>query len=189
VGTHVAERLLQEGAHVIVADVCEDAVDRARAFGATIESPANIYATDCDILSPCALGGILNRETIPRVKAKIIAGGANNQLASASDGDELHRRGILYAPDFVASAGGVIALHHEVYGDFRSELVAELAARVGQIMDQVVCVSRRDGIPTYLAADRIAETRMETMRKLRSMHPARTMRLTSTARHAQCARW
>jgi leucine dehydrogenase len=186
VGTHVAEYLLQEGAHVIVADICEDALERARALGATIGSPVNIHAADCDILSPCALGGVLNRETIPTIKATIVAGGANNQLQTAADGDEVHRRGILYAPDFVASAGGVIALHHEVYGEFRKDLLPELAARVGRIMDQVICVSRRDGIPTYLAADRIAEARMDAMRRLRTMHRATRPSLKGRTCHAHC---
>jgi leucine dehydrogenase len=170
VGTHTAEQLIKEGAKLVVADIHGSAVDRAKKLGAVIVSADDIYSVECEIFSPCALGGVLNRDTIPKLKAKVVAGGANNQLQSTSDGDALHQRGIIYAPDYVASAGGCIALHHEVYGDYRPELLPELAHRVGEIMDQVICRSHSQGIPTYLAADHLAEERMESVRQLKPIY-------------------
>jgi leucine dehydrogenase len=170
VATHAAEELLKEGANIVVADIQSEAAERAKNIGATVVSPDEIYGVSCDIFSPCALGGVLNSETIPKLKAKVIAGGANNQLLSPTDGDTLHQRGILYAPDFVASAGGCIALHHEVYGDYREELLPDLAHRVGEIMDRVICRSRSEKIPTYLAAEFIAEERMKSVRQLKPIY-------------------
>src|SRR5207302_8349236 len=143
------------------------AVERAKNLGAEVVAPDEIYEVPCDIFSPNALGGVLNDGTIPRLKAKVIAGGANNQLQSPSDGEALHQRGITYAPDYVASSGGCIALHHEVYGDYRAEMIPELARRVGEIMDKVLCKSHTESIPTYLAVDRIAEERMIPVRQLK----------------------
>jgi len=170
VATHAAEELLKDGAHLVVADINSEAAERAKTLGAKIVSPDEIYSVSCDIFSPCALGGVLNSQTIPRIRAKVVAGGANNQLLSPSDGDALHQRGILYAPDFVASAGGCIALHHEVYGDYRQELLPDLAHRVGGIMDRVICRSRSQQIPTYLAAESIAEERMKSVRQLKPIY-------------------
>jgi leucine dehydrogenase len=171
VGTHTAEQLIKEEAKLVVADLHAGAVERAKKLGAVIVPPDDIYSVECEIFSPCALGGVLNRDTIPNLKAKVVAGGANNQLASPADGDALHQRGIMYAPDYVASAGGCIALHHEVYGDYRPELVVELARRVGEIMDNVICRSRRQAIPTHVAADRLAEERIESVRQLKPIYP------------------
>jgi leucine dehydrogenase len=170
VGSHTAEQLLKEGAKLIVSDTDGSAVERAKDIGAAIVSPNEIYSVDCEIFSPCALGGVLNSDTIPRLKAKVIAGGANNQLLSPSDGDALHQKGITYAPDYVASSGGCIALHHEVYGDYHPEMVPELGRRVWEIMDQVLCKSRSESIPTHLAADRIAEERMRSVRQLKPIY-------------------
>jgi len=172
VGTHTARYLLEEGAKLVVADTSADAVTRARELGAAIVPPGDIHGVECDIFSPCAFGGVLNRSSIPALRARVVAGGANNQLASTSDGDALHERGILYAPDYVASAGGVIALHHEVYGSFRPELIPELASRVGNIMEEVIGLSREQGIPTYLAADHIAEQRMASVGRIKAIYRA-----------------
>jgi leucine dehydrogenase len=167
VGTHAAEQLIKEGAKILAADTDRCAVERARDMGAEIVSPDDIYSIECEIFSPCALGGVLNSTTIPRLKAKVVAGGANNQLLSSSDGDVLHQRGIIYAPDYVASSAGCIALHHEVYGNYHPRMVPEFARRVGAIMDQVLHKSRTADIPTYRVADRIAEKRMRSVRQLR----------------------
>ncbi len=166
VGGHVAALLAQEEARIVVADPQGDAVEGARRLGATVVKPEEIYRVECDVFAPCALGGVLNADTVPVLKAKVVAGGANNQLRSPADGDALHARGIIYAPDYIASAGGVIALHYEVYGDFDPDLIPALAARVGAIMDRVLECSVGEGIPTYLAADRLAEQRMNAMRNL-----------------------
>jgi len=175
VGTHTAELLVKSGAKLVVADIHDEALEGAKKLGASTVPPGEIYSVECDIFSPCALGGVLNSETIPKLKARIVAGGANNQLLTPEDGDFLHRRGILYAPDFVTSSGGVIALHHEVYGSFRPEFVPDLAMRVGEIMDQVIHESQSRGIPTHQAADRLAEERMASVGRLKPIF--RTHRL------------
>ena len=170
VGIHTAEPLIEEGARLTVADIHEGPLARAREMGATIVPPKQIYDVECDILSPCALGGILNGDTIPRLKARIVAGGANNQLLAPSDGDELHRRGILYAPDYLASAGGVVALHHELYGDYQPELIPELAQRIYDATERVVDLSRSEDIPAHLAGDRLAERRLKPVRQLKPIY-------------------
>lgn len=167
VGTHTAELLVKSGAKLVVADIHDEALESAKKLGASTVPPDEIYSVECDIFSPCALGGVLNSETIPKLKARIVAGGANNQLLSPEDGDCLHRRGILYAPDFVTSSGGVIALHYEVYGSFQPEFVPDLARRVGVIMDQVIHESQSRGIPTHQAADQLAEERMASVGRLK----------------------
>lgn len=115
VGWYLCTLLATAGAKLIVTDVDQTQVDRAvTAFGATAVTPDEIYAVQADIFAPCAIGGILNAQTIPQLKVGIVAGGANNQLASPKDGVALHQAGILYAPDFVANGGGIINVATEI---------------------------------------------------------------------------
>ena len=117
VGRYLATELHEAGAKLIVTDI-----DPARAngvaseTGATVVEPDAIYDAEADIFAPCALGGIINDDTIPRLKVEIVAGGANNQLLEERHGSALERRGLLYAPDYVANAGGVINVYREVAG-------------------------------------------------------------------------
>src|SRR5690606_6939858 len=105
----LCEYLHKEGAKLIVTDINKEAVQRAvDAFGATAVEPGEIYSQDADIFAPCAMGAIINDETIPQLKVKVVAGSANNQLKEERHGDELEARGIVYAPDFVINSGGVI---------------------------------------------------------------------------------
>lgn len=114
VGSHLCRLLHEAGARLTVADVRKDRAERlARDLGATVVDAAVIHAVDADIFAPCALGGIVNERTLPQIKAKAIAGAANNQLASAQLGAELQRRDILFAPDYVINAGGVIGAVEE----------------------------------------------------------------------------
>ena len=116
VGMGVAKQLHAEGAKLIVADVNRDVVRRAvEAFGAREASPDGIVTAECDVLSPNALGAILNDDTVPRLSAKIVAGGANNQLARDAHGAMLSERGILYAPDYVINGGGIIRVAAQIY--------------------------------------------------------------------------
>lgn len=160
VGYYLASNLHQAGARLIASDVDEAKVDRvAKEFGALAVAPDEIYASDADIFAPCALGGIINDETIPRLKVEIIVGGANNQLLEARHGDELHTRGVLYAPDYAANAGGMINGCRELLGWEASRSLA----KVDEIYDTVLAIFRTaeaEGIPTYKAADRLAERRM-----------------------------
>ena len=116
VGIQTAKHLTKEGAKLLVADVHEEARKKAQQLGATLVEPENIYEIPCDIFSPCALGGVLNSDTIPKLRCTIVAGGANNQLLNDKDGDALKKRGILYGPDYIINAGGLIQDNPEATG-------------------------------------------------------------------------
>lgn len=125
VGHHLVEHLLADGAAVVVSDVNEAALERARGLGATTCSVADLPGSDCDVYAPCALGGSLREEVVPRISAEVICGAANNQLATPGVAQALAQRGILFVPDYIANAGGLIqvgdeALHMDS-GGFRFE--------------------------------------------------------------------
>jgi leucine dehydrogenase len=157
VGADLVTLLQADGADVLVSDV-DDA--RAAATGATVVPPDDVYDTECDIYSPCAVGGTLNATTIPRLRCRIVGGSANNQLAEPEDARRLHERGILYAPDFIINAGGVIQLVGlEDRGWDEEELQRNLRA-VGDTLREIFA---RGGDPAEaaeeLAAERIAAAR------------------------------
>jgi len=162
VGYYLASNLHQAGARLIVSDVDAAKVDRVvKEFGAVAVAAAEIYASDADIFAPCALGGIINDETIPQFKVEIVVGGANNQLLEARHGDELHKLGLLYAPDYAANAGGMINGCRELLGWEASQS----AAKVDEIYDTLLDIFRMaeaEDIPTYKAADRLAERRLQS---------------------------
>jgi leucine dehydrogenase len=160
VGGRLIELLMQGGASVIATDVDERRLDALARQGIRVVSPDAALTAECDVLAPCAVGGMLNAETIPHLRCKAVAGGANNQLQSAGDADLLRRRGIPYAPDFVINAGGVL------HGGGIEELHwtrAELDARLAGIGDSVYEIfqrAERDGVSTDAAARRIALDRI-----------------------------
>lgn len=169
---HVAytlcKHLHEEGASLIVTDINKEAVQRAvEDFGAKAVEIDEIYSVDCDIFAPCALGAIINDDTISKIKAKVVAGAANNQLKETRHGDSLHEMGIVYAPDYVINAGGVINVADELNGYNRDRALKKVETIYDNIAS-VIEISKRDNIPTYLAADRLAEERIERMRKSRS---------------------
>lgn len=160
--------LHDDGAQLIVTDINEGAVKRVvEEFGATAVDPAEIYAQDVDIFAPCALGAIINDQTIPQLKAKVIAGSANNQLQESQHGQVLHELGIVYAPDYVINAGGVINVADELYG-YNRERAMKRVEGIYDSITKVIEISKRDGIPTYLAANRLAEERIERISKSRN---------------------
>lgn len=162
VGYYLAKNLASQGATLFVSDVNQAATQRAKEFGATILSPEEIYHADCDIFAPCALGGVLNDMTIPRLRCKVVCGGANNQLLEDRHAEALAIRGIVYGPDFIANAGGVINLAQEVAPGGYSEKLA--TARVNKIYDnmrQVLEIASSERITTAQAANRLAEQRIE----------------------------
>lgn len=164
----LCEFLHEEGAKLIVADINKEAVKRAvDAFGATAVDPNDIYDVECDVYAPCALGATVNDETLERLKAKVIAGSANNQLKTTKHGDILHERGIVYAPDYVINSGGVINVADELNG-YNQERAMKKVETIYDSLAKVFEISRRDNIPTYVAADRMAEERIESVRKSRS---------------------
>lgn len=169
---HVAyslcKHLHDEGAQLIVTDINKQAVERAvNDFGAKAVDPDDIYGVECDIFAPCALGAVINDNTLGQLKAKVIAGSSNNQLKDESHGDQLHEMGIAYAPDYVINAGGVINVADELHG-YNHERAMKKVEAIYDNVSKVFEISKRDGIPTYAAADRLAEERIARIRKSRS---------------------
>jgi len=170
VGSHLARHLRYEGAHMLVADINEEAIKRAvEEFGATPIKPNEIYSVDCDIFSPCALGGIINGQTIPRLKCRIVAGGANNQLGEEKHGDSLQQKGILYAPDFIINAGGVINISVELTG-YNVDLARTQVAEIYHTVEKVIALAKSERISTARAADKLATDRIEEVRKVRRIY-------------------
>jgi leucine dehydrogenase len=169
VGVHLARILRREGMEVLVADLdAARAEVVARESGARVVSPDEILAADCDVLAPCALGGVVNRETVSRVKARIVCGSANNVLATLEDGDALARREILYAPDYLVNAGGLIR-GAEFYLLGRKQSWGSLE-RIYHRMKRVIQVAREQGIATARAADQLAEARLKRPKTYRDLH-------------------
>jgi leucine dehydrogenase len=166
VASYLAEHLLKDGAQLIVTDINKEALDRAqRLEGVTVVAPENIYDTHCDIFSPNALGGILNKDTIPLLKCEVICGGANNQLWGEQDAKRIEARGILYAPDYVVNAGGIINISVEMQGSYEPERAREKTLHIYDTLEEVIIVARQRGITTAEAADHIAEKRLRGVRK------------------------
>ncbi|ASK63253.1 leucine dehydrogenase [Virgibacillus phasianinus] len=164
----LCEHLHEEGANLIVTDINKEAVNRAvNAFGAKAVDPDDIYGVDCDIYAPCALGATINDETIPQLKAKVIAGSANNQLKTTEHGDIIHEKGIVYAPDYVINSGGVINVADELNG-YNATRAMKNVESIYDILLKIFAISKRDNIPTYVAADRMAEERIASVRASRS---------------------
>ncbi|MGE8005529.1 Leu/Phe/Val dehydrogenase [Lysinibacillus sp. NPDC093216] len=164
----LCEYLHNEGAKLVVTDINQAAIDRVvNDFGATAVAPEEIYSQEVDIFSPCALGAILNDETIPQLKAKVVAGSANNQLQDSRHGDYLHELGLVYAPDYVINAGGVINVADELYG-YNRERAMKRVEGIYDSIEKIFEISKRDGIPTYVAANRLAEERIARVSKSRS---------------------
>ena len=164
VGSHLARELHRAGADLIVTDIDATRVDRVvKEFGATAVPLHDIYGVQADIFAPCALGGILNDDTIPQLQVEIVAGAANNQLLEDRHGDALESRGMLYAPDYVANAGGVINVYSELTGWSRERSLRK-ADEIYETVLSVFALAKRTGIPTYQAADRVAEQRIAAVR-------------------------
>ena len=170
VATHTAHHLMKEDAALIVTDVFDGALDRARDLGLKVVKPDDIYGIDCDIFAPCALGGVINPETIPQLKCKVIAGGANNQLLSESDGEALHRMGIMYGPDYILNSGGIINVESEISGIYNADRAREKTERVYEIMERVISISKTEEIPSAKAADRLAEERLKSVQGIRPVY-------------------
>ena len=167
VGSEVVPLLVKEGARVAVADIDREKVEAiANRFSVPALHPDEIIGRDADIFCPCALGGIINAETIPRFKVKIICGSANNQLREERDGQAIEARGILYAPDYIVNAGGTIFDTDRLNpGGFNRERAMTNVSRIYETMSSLIRISRDERIPTYRAADLLAERRIEAVRK------------------------
>ena len=157
VGLHLCRFLHEAGAELFISDVNGDNLKMATdEMPATVVAPGELLFADVDVLAPCALGNILTSATIPKVKAKIIAGAANNQLSTSDDGVRLAERDILYAPDYVINAGGIINVAAEYYGNSSED---DVRADVGRIKDRLQDIfkqAKETGRPTHELADELA---------------------------------
>ena len=162
VGRYLAGELHEAGAKLIVTDIDPKRAERvAKETGAKVVGTDEIYSVTADIFAPCALGGIINDKTIPQLKVEIVAGGANNQLLEPRHGDILEQRGVTYAPDYVANAGGVINVYGEVAG-WDAEKALKKADEIYDTMLGVFEIAKAESIPSYEAADRLAERRLSS---------------------------
>lgn len=165
VGIALVEMLAASGVELIVADVNEKATDTASIeFGAKVVAVDEIHRVDCDIFSPCALGADLNETTIGQLACAAVIGSANNQLAVDSDADRIAARGILYAPDFVVNAGGIINIAAEV-GGYSIEKSDQMVDKIYDNLTEVLTAAVDLGISTEEAAEHVAESRIEAARK------------------------
>ena len=157
VGGELARLLVAAGATVLAADLDEE---RAAATGGEVVPAADALRVECDVYAPCAAGGTLNADSIPRLRCRVVAGSANNQLAEPGDADRLHDRGIVYAPDFVINAGGAVQLigvEEEGWDEGRLE---RGLAGIGDTLRELFAISRREGVTPASAAERLVARRL-----------------------------
>ncbi len=168
VGEHLARHLVEAGAKVVATDIDKARADRiARELRIELVEPDAIYDVDADVFAPCALGAVLNDDTIERCRFKIVAGAANNQLAEDDHGEALRERGILYAPDYVINAGGLINVYNELEG-YNHERALRMTRGIYTNLRQIFALAKAQRISTNRAADRVAEDRIATVAKLKS---------------------
>jgi leucine dehydrogenase len=165
VGAALVRHLLDAGATVTVADIHADRLAPLQELGAAVVPAEQIHQVECDVYSPCALGAVIRPETIGRLRCRVIAGAANNQLSDAAMGDELKQRGVVYAPDFAINAGGVINIGEELGGRvYDAERARQSVERIEQTLGDVFERSRRDGVAPHRAAEQMARDRISAAR-------------------------
>ena len=169
VGKHLIDYLVKEGAEIMITDIFEDRLKEiANASGATVVDPNVIYDIPMDIYAPCALGATINDQTISRLKCAIVAGAANNQLKDeAKHGKILMDNGIVYAPDFLINAGGVINVAAEYYGDYHEETVFSQTEKIYDTCLGILNKSEKENIPAQQAAIEVAKARIEAMGRVK----------------------
>ncbi len=171
VGRRLVEHLREDGANVVITDVDPAAVARVRTAHPevdVVDGHAAITGADIDVYSPCALGGALDDVTVAALRAKIVCGGANNQLAHPGIEKQLADRGVLYAPDYVVNSGGVIQVADEIEG-FDFERAKQKASGIFATTRQIFAIGADEGVPPAVAADRLAERRMSEIGRLRGI--------------------
>ncbi len=171
VGYHLARLLREQDAKVFVTDIHDDNVQRCvDELGCEAVDPDEIYDVDADVFAPSALGAVLNHDTLPRMRFRIVCGSANNQLADPDIGDVLHARNILYAPDYAVNAGGLMNVYLELEG-YNPDKARHMVRGIYQNILNILKKAQQEDLPTHRAADLLAEQRIEQMRRLK---PART---------------
>jgi leucine dehydrogenase len=172
VGYNLAKHLRTEGAKVFVTDINDERVEQVvDECGAEAVPMAQIFDVDATVFSPCAMSAVINEDTLPRLKCQIVAGGANNQLDSDALGTELEKRGILYAPDYVINSGGLINSAIELDG-YDQERALRAVGKIYEIITRVFQIADREGIPSWLAAKRLAESRIATLARMKQPYVA-----------------
>jgi leucine dehydrogenase len=167
VGYFVGKHLFEEGAKLIVTDIDPQRVKAVvQDFKATAVAPEEIYDQRADIFTPCALGAVINDDTLRRLKVEIVAGGANNQLAEDRHGVQLEAQGMTYAPDYVINGGGLINVNAELHG-WTMERARNKAGEIYDTILRVFEIAKEEGIPSYRAADLLAEQRIAAVAKVR----------------------
>ncbi|MGZ3696964.1 MAG: Leu/Phe/Val dehydrogenase [Bdellovibrionota bacterium] len=163
VSYYLLEHLMADGAEVIACDIDQEVIDRAtKKYGVETVAPEAIYDVPCDIFAPSALGAVIHGGTLARLKTKIIAGAANNQLATPADGFEVQRRGIAYAPDYAINAGGLINIYYERSpGGYSRTKAFDHVAKIGPTITEILERAKVENLPTHVIADRIAEERVQ----------------------------
>ena len=157
-GGRLAELLKQDNCRIIATDINQDHIQSLREkIDFDVVEPEEIYSAPCDIFAPCALGGILNHQTIPQLLCQIVAGSANNQLLTEEDGERLHRRGILYAPDYAANAGGVINISCEIGQRYDKQKALLLTAGIEKTLLEIYQLAHKQKLPTNIIANALAE--------------------------------
>ena len=173
VGANLVEHLLADGARVVVSDVSAAAVERVRAVSSAVEvlDVEALRVADADVYAPCALGGSITDDLVPQLQARVVCGAANNQLEHPGVEKLLADRGVLYAPDYVANAGGLCQVADEAVGrgGFSFERAKAKATGIFDTTQAVLRLAEADGVPPAVAADRLAERRMADVGRVRSM--------------------
>jgi leucine dehydrogenase len=175
VSYQLIKNLTKEGAKVYICDIFAEKAERiAKEFGAEIVSPDDIYDLDVDIFSPCALGGVVNDETIDRIKAPVIAGGANNILEDENiHGQQLIDKGVVYAPDYVINAGGLINVANELEG-YDHDRASQQVTRIYDTMLDILRYSKEHNLPSIQASNILAKKRIENIGKVKSIYSSKS---------------
>lgn len=178
VGHHLAKHLTKAGAKLYGTDIDEEATQRVSdELAIEIVSAEEIMEADVDIFAPCALGAVLDQDTIPKLRCKIVAGAANNQLAKEHrDGAALKERDILYAPDYVINAGGLINVYNELGGEYQRERAMRMTRGIYLNLMGVFKIAKENDVPTSIAAEKLAERRIKKIQQLGSRHWGRFIR-------------
>ena len=180
VGSNLVAYLVKEGAVVTVADIDTERVENmVKKHQVAATSPDQILEIETDVQAPCALGAILNDQSLQKLKCKVVCGGANNQLAELRHAESLRELGILYAPDYLVNAGGLMNVFVELEG-YSTERAFEKTHQVYDNLMSVFKISKRDNISTQLAADRLAEERIESIGRIQRIHTGRATRQFTT---------
>jgi leucine dehydrogenase len=171
VGKNLCKLLKADGAELYITDIDAEKVSRiAKELGATAVDKDKIFDVDCDIFAPCALGGVLNDDSLSRLKCKVIAGAANNVLLDpVKHGKAIHDKGVIYAPDYVANAGGIINVYEELHG-YNEDNVRRSIEHIRDLTAEIIRTSKEKNIPTAQVADEMAEARINAMRNVNSIY-------------------